>query len=317
MKKHLFLMLITIFTMPLFGQVDTTKVPFVAYWSVGDSYNFKISKTKQQWKEDKLTKDEQKSQVVNFTVIDSTETSYTISWSYENDLGNTYQIPEELLEKFSKYQMTEVKYKTSEVGEFLEILNWEEIRAIMNGMFDDMIELLGKNDKIQQNAIDELMQPLRQVYSSKQGIEQLVLKDIQYFHFLMGLEYNITEPILYEDEFPNMFGGKPIKADGKMYFKDVDFEEGFCTVKQEVVLDPEDTKEVIKQMFKQMKLKDRELKKILKTAVFEIEDNNTYEYYYYPGIPHKIEIMRNTFLDMDKEKIRGIEKTVIELIYNE
>ena len=31
-------------TNSLFSQIDSTKVPFISYWSIGDSYDFKISK---------------------------------------------------------------------------------------------------------------------------------------------------------------------------------------------------------------------------------------------------------------------------------
>lgn len=304
-------------TTNLFSQIDSTKVAFVSYWSIGDSYDFKVSKIKQQWKEGKLTKDRKQDYVANFTVIDSTESSYTVKWSFENDLGNTYKIPEKLLNKFSKYKITEIEYKTSEVGDFIEILNWKEVAQTMNNMFDDIIEVLGEEDDKKKKALKTAMQPFKQIYSSKQGVEQLVLKELQYFHYPMGLEYDITKPLIYNEELPNMFGGKPIKAKAKLYFENVDFKDGFCVVKQEMSLDPNDTKEILKQVFKKMKLGDKGIKKALKSAVFQIEDRNVYEYYYNPGIPHRIETLRETIINIGKEKGKRIDKTIIELIYNE
>lgn len=317
MRKILSLIIILTISTNLFSQIDTTKVAFVSYWSIGDSYNFKVSKIKQQWKEGKLTKDQKQVYIANFTVIDSTENSYIIKWSYENDLGNTYKIPEKLLDKFSKYKITEIKYKTSEVGDLLEILNWKEVGETMNSMFDDIIEVLGDKNEKKRDALKTAMQPFKQIYSSKQGVEQLVLKELQYFHFPMGIEFDLNEPLIYDEELPNMFGGKPIKAKSKIYFENVDFEESFCIVKHEMSLNPDDTKKILKQVFKKMKLDDKAMKKALKTAVFKIEDRNTYEYYFNPGIPHKIETIRETIIDIDKEKGRRIDKTIIELIYNE
>ena len=317
MKKNVILIVLLLFATNSFSQVDTTNVAFVSYWSVGDSYDFKVSKIKKQWKKGILSKDRTQSYIANFTVIDSTASSYTIKWSYETNLGSTYNIPEKLLNKFSKYKLREVIYKTSEVGDFLEVLNWKEIGEITNSIFDEIIKLAGESDKDLKKKLITAMEPFKKIYSSKQGIEQLVLKELQYFHFPMGLEYNITEPILYEDEVPNMLGGKPIKAKGKVYFEDVDFDEGFCVMKQELKLNPDDTKEILKQVFKKMKLGGRKIKKGLKNAVFEINDHNTYEYYYYPGVPRKIETTRETIIDIDNKKAKGIEKTIIELIYNE
>jgi len=316
MRKTLSLITILLISTNLFSQIDTTKIAFVSYWSIGDSYNFKISKIKKQWKEGKLTKDQKQDYIANFKVIDSTENSYTINWSYENDLGNTYKIPEKLLDRFSKYKITEIKYKTSEVGYLIEILNWKEVGDTMNSMIVDIIEVLGDKDEMKKDALKTAMQPFKQIYSSKQGVEQLVLKELQYFHFPMGLEYDITEPLLYDDELPNMLGGRPIKAKAKLYFENVDFEESFCVIKQELSLDPKDTKDLLKQFFKQMKLGNKEVKKALETAVLQIEDKNVFEYYYNPGIPHRIETIRETIIDIDKAKVKNIDKTIIELIDN-
>ena len=316
MMKILSLITILLISTNLFSQIDTTKIAFVSYWSIGDSYNFKISKIKKQWKEGKLTKDQKQDYIANFKVIDSTENSYTINWSYENDLANTYKIPEKLLDRFSKYKITEIKYKTSEVGYLIEILNWKEVGDTMNSMIVDIIEVLGDKDEMKKDALKTAMQPFKQIYSSKQGVEQLVLKELQYFHFPMGLEYDITEPILYDDELPNMLGGRPIKAKAKLYFENVDFEESFCVIKQELSLDPKDTKDLVKQFYKQMKLGNKEVKKALETAVLQIEDKNVYEYYYNPGIPHRIETIRETIVDIDKVKVKNIDKTIIELIDN-
>ena len=316
MMKILSLITILLISTNLFSQIDTTKIAFVSYWSIGDSYNFKISKIKKQWKEGKLTKDQKQDYIANFKVIDSTENSYTINWSYENDLGNTYKIPEKLLDRFSKYKITEIKYKTSEVGYLIEILNWKEVGDTMNSMIVDIIEVLGDKDEMKKDALKTAMQPFKQIYSSKQGVEQLVLKELQYFHFPMGLEYDITEPLLYDDELTNMLGGRPIKAKAKLYFENVDFEESFCVIKQELSLDPKDTKDLLKQFFKQMKLGNKEVKKALETAVLQIEDKNVYEYYYNPGIPNRIETIRETIIDIDKEKVKNIDKTIIELIDN-
>lgn len=310
-------MIVVIFTTLSFSQIDSTKIPFVAYWSIGDSYNFKVSKIKKQWKDGNLTKNEEQSYIANFTVIDSTENSYTVNWSYENDLVNTYNIPKELISKFSKYKLTEIKYKTSELGDLLEIINWQEVGEIMNNMFDDLIEVLGENDEEKTNALNLAMQPFKQAYSAKEGVESLVLKEIQYFHFPMGLKYDITEPITYEDELPNMFGGEPIKADAKLYFENVDFEEGFCVLKQEMHLNEDDTKKMLKQLFFQMQIDEKGMKNALKTATVKIDDKNTYEYYFNPGIPHKIEAKRESLIDINNEKGKRLDITIIELIYNE
>jgi hypothetical protein len=56
MKKTFFLFTL-LFTASIFSQSDSTKVSFVAYWSLDDAYEYKVSKIKKQYKEGKLVKD--------------------------------------------------------------------------------------------------------------------------------------------------------------------------------------------------------------------------------------------------------------------
>lgn len=317
MKKYLNTAIFLFVCSSSFSQIDSTKVSFISYWSIGDSYDFKVSKIKQKWKNDELTKDENQQYIANFTVIDSTESSYTIKWSYENNLENNFKIPQKLIDKFEKYKLTEIEYKTSEVGDFIEILNWQQVCELMLNMVDDVVEVLSEDDETKKKALKDAMTPFKTVYSSKEGIENIVLKELMYFHFPMGVEFDISEPILYEDELPNMFGGNPIKADGKIYFDNVDFEEGFCIMYQELTLNPNDTMQLLKDFFIQSKIDGDAMKKALKTAEIKINDKNTYEYYFDPGVPHKIEAFRESIININNEKSKSIEKTIIELIYNE
>lgn len=300
-----------------FSQADSTSVSFVSYWSIGDSYDFKITKINQEWKNDEMVKDQTNSYIANFTVIDSTETSYTIKWSYENQLQNFSQLPEELVKNFSKNQVTEIIYKTSEVGDFVEVVNWKEISNQMNKMIDEVVDFVTKNDKSLKISVAQTMQTFRKIYSSKEGIEGFILKELQYFHFPMGLEFETSEPIVYEDELPNMLGGNPIKADGKMYFESVDFEEGFCIFKQELNLNEADTKAMLKLVYTQMQMDKAEIDRIMESSKFIVNDINHFEYYFYPGIPHKIETSRETIFNLKEIQGKKIEKNIIELIYQE
>lgn len=313
-NKLLLILIMGLLTIPLLSQDDSTKVAFVAYWSVGDSYDFRITKSKQNWKKDILVKNEHQSYISTFKVVDETDTSYTINWSYETDLENNFFVPAKLLERFSKYKTTEIKYRTSELGRFLEVLNWREVSDIMNNMFDDILEIVGENDNKKQEYLKNVLLPFKQMYSSKQGIEVLVLKELQYFHFPMGMEFDITEPYTYDEVLPNMLGGNPLNAIAIIYFEDVDFENGTCIMKQELSLDPVSTKIMLTQLFTRMKLNNYSVTKALETAVFKVDDINTFKYYFNPGIPIKIESKREFFLDINNETATGVEKTIIELI---
>lgn len=315
MKKPILFVAILLQSYLITAQVDTTYVPFVSYWSTGDAYKFQITKIKKQWKEGNLTKNDSSSYHVNFEVIDSTESSYTIKWSYEADPMGDFGLSEEFASTFEKYQNIDIIYKTSELGTFLGIQNWQEVSDMTKEIFSKVIDALSKEDKSKSKKVRKAMEPLLAVYSSKEGLEQVIFKELQYFHFPFGLEYAVNDTIKYEDQLPNMLGGDPFRADSKIYIEAVDFEEAYCTLIHTMKINSDDTKEMLRKLFKQMGMKDKDLKQALKTAVFDIQDRNHYEYFYYPGVPSIIETTRTTKMDIGNEGGESIEQTRIELVH--
>jgi hypothetical protein len=225
-----------------------------------------------------------------------------------------FNIPSDVTDRFSKYETTEVIYTTSEVGDFIAIENWEEISEMMTGVFSESIEYMSENGDLDEKEFTKIMQPIVDIYKSKEGIEQIALKEIQYFHFPMGLEYSTAEPVIYEDKLPNMFGGKYIRADAKIYFNYIDFDANYCVLIQEMKLNEKDTKRVLESLFQKMGLDNKATKAAMKDAKFNITDYNRYAYFYYPCIPYEIETSRITTVDVAGKVIEGIDINRIELL---
>ncbi|UAB82341.1 hypothetical protein INR76_06155 [Marixanthomonas sp. SCSIO 43207] len=325
MKKKTILLLFLFFSLTSYSQIDSTKVSFVAYWSIGDDYDFKISKVKREWKNDVLTKKDSSQYIANFKVLDSTENSYDIKWTYKNNIVSTFQEKAEKLfddkeavnKILRKNDFSKVIYKTNELGEFIEILNWKELGESTKLLLQEMLDNFEKKNPEKVNELRNAMNPIIEIYSSKQGIEQLAINELQYFHFPFGLEYDITEPIEYEQELPNVLGGKPILADATLTFEEVDFENNFCSLKEQTIINPDDTKRVVKELFSRMKIEESKAKETIDNAIFDITDLNYYQYYYNPGVPHYIYGGRKFILKMEQTNIEKIEELYIELIYDE
>ena len=314
MKKTSLLLVLIALTAGAFCQDDTTSVSYVAYWSVGDSYDFRVRKTTMQWTGDSLTKDEVSEYTANFEVVDSTESSYTILWTYSNELVNTWDIPEEMLDELSKYELSEVVYTTTELGEFTGIENWEELAEMMRSMFNDVFRIIAKGSE---EEFDKLMQagrPFLEMYSSKEGIEQMVLPELRLFHFPFGAMIDVGDTIRYEDQFPNLLGGDPIRADAKLWFEEVDFGEERSLLVQESKLNREDTMALLKEILSRMGAAGEDMARVLAEATYTIDTYNRYDFYYYPGVPVMIDFNRHMRIDIGDEKNRREDKITIELL---
>jgi len=61
-------------------------------------------------------------------------------------MAESLAIPSYFKQELTEFSNIEVIYKTSEVGDFLEIVNWEEISGVMTSTFDKIMDLSSKDD---------------------------------------------------------------------------------------------------------------------------------------------------------------------------
>lgn len=293
--------------------IDSPTIPFIARWSPGDLYAFRVTKTKRQWREDEVTMDNASSYLVHFEIMDSTATRYTIRWSFDYDFS---QLPldQRFYDMFAKYQTTEVIYTTTELGEFVGIENWQEISDNMKGITSLVLDIVSEEDPSMAASYQAALNPLLEVYNTKEGIEQTIFEELFFFHFPFGYEYDVSETLEYQDFLPNMFGGKPIRGDVQLYFDEVDYESATCKIIQEMQINPGDAKNAISSVIASMGLSDEEFDEAMRSAQFDITDYNQYEYNYDPGVPIKIETRREILMNLDNEEGRRVEETIIELV---
>lgn len=312
LQFNLCILFLTVFSTSFYAQEkkDSLKIQFISYWSKGDVYKFKVKKFEEKWKDDKIVKNDSIIYDATFTVLDSTATSYKIKWSYKIDIAKSFNLPSSIESAISKVKDMDIIYTTSEVGDFTGVENWEEISKKMKEMSSELMKLF-PDDK--DSEIKKVMQQLLDVYNSKEGIETYLAKDIQMFHYPFGAEFNTEEEFVYEEELPNPFGGKPIKAISTLYFDEVDEENSRCVFYRNMSIDPKDTKELVADVFKKLAPKDKSFKEFAKNMVFEVNDTNGYDYVYNPGVPIYIFNEREIIMKVDKKNEKKIERLEIEL----
>jgi hypothetical protein len=207
MKKFVFFLFIICLTasdLSAQNVVTDTSASVVAYWKKGDKKTFTHKKITEKSKEEKIKKDSATHQVI-ITVLDETDTSYTLEWRYQG-MPSSNKTNKEVAGLYMLLNELRVLYKTDENGSFMEVINMDEVLTYLNKSFD----LLLKNSDLNHFGSDA-MDELKSILSSRQSVEILLLKDVQLFHTLYGSEYSSTKQS--EDvELPNVIGGDPFPA---------------------------------------------------------------------------------------------------------
>lgn len=314
MKKNTLLLIVfLIIYLNIFAQKHK-QISFIAYWNLGDTYTYQITKVKLKQKNNIPTENNIRTYKATFEVIDSTNSEYTIKWTLDNFSTNELNIPVEILEKTSQYSLNEVIYKTTETGVFIEIVNWQEIAEYMNASFNSIIQYFVTEKGISKESFEKSLYPLMNTFTSKEGIEQVLLKEIILFHTPMGYMYDTNKKIKYKDLLPNVFGGPHLNANGVMFFKNIDTSYSRCTIINELEINNNDAKKFLKDFMLRIGINELEVNKSIKKSSLKIKDRKTLDYFYYPGIPNKIEYKRETIFKVIDDSFYNMENMTIELI---
>jgi hypothetical protein len=230
------------------------------------------------------------------------------------------EISEEFNSVIEKYKIIKIIYTTDELGSFRDIVNWKEIRDLMLALFDKLPVMVSDKSK----DFSKVLKPFKDIYSSKEGISSLILKEVQVFHYPMGLEFNDKDTLSYEELLPNMFGGDPIKGNGKFYFQTIDRENNSCTFVNKLELDTTDSKRVVVDLmnsilankkYKSKAEKEKEIEELnaeFSKMSIDVTDNNAFTYRYYPGWPVNIHTKRTSKITSKDSVGYRIDEIIIE-----
>lgn len=220
MKKILLLALILLTTISTSAQINMadSTAQVIAYWDKGEKQAYRIITEKFKIKDSDTISKKVSSYDVDITVLDSTKNSYTVQWLYStiksNEDNNSIQ---KVLNLTSNMK---VIFKTDELGAFVEVVNWKEIR-----------DYIQKSTKILQNdvkKVPELVQLIKQLekqFSTKEAIESASIKDIQQFHTFHGANYKLGEILEANLKVPNIFGLEPFDSHTTVFLDEINEED--------------------------------------------------------------------------------------------
>jgi hypothetical protein len=232
MKKFTLFSLLNLCIMPLFAQINMadSTVQVVSYWDKGEKQNYTITLEKIKLKGEDTTSKELISYDVEVSVTGATKNSYTVQWDYKNFKTNDKN---ELTQELSKINKNmQVIYKTDEMGGFIEVINWKEIRAYNQKAIAVLRKKFGTAPEI-----EKMLKQIENSFSTKEAIEAASIKDIQQFHSFHGGKYKLHEEISDKIKVPNVLTNIPFDADYSLYLDEINETDNNYILRSSQVVD--------------------------------------------------------------------------------
>lgn len=224
MKKPLLISFLFFSSTCLFSQINKadSTVGIVGYWSLNEKQSYSIFKEKYKIIGSDTSDAHRFNYQVDITILDSTESSYTIEWYYRNFESFT---DNSIVLAFSRIsENLKVIIKTDEYGGIIEVVNWEEIR---DSIF--VATTLLKEEFKDVPYIDELINKTNNNFLTKENIESGSIGDIVLFYYFHGGLYKLNDVLEAEIQLPNLYGGNPFDADVSIWLDEIN-EEDFNSV---------------------------------------------------------------------------------------
>ena len=293
MSRYLTL-LVCLFTAALPGQteaIDTTRAAFVAYWSVGDSYSFEVSKISNVYVNDVNTKSDTIRYRSTFEVVDSTAEQYTIKYTFGQTYTNTQATDPAVAEALDSFALDHLLYTTDTYGRFQRLTNWEPFAAAMEqGFRAGAVSAMAGRSEADVANYEQIIAPLRAAYATESGILNKVVGELQHFHMFYGGTYRYGDTLRFEDQLGNMYAADtPYPVASEVFLEALNYADDFAVVRYYNTLQPAATdifRKTLRNNYPDIASREGHL---FDAADFDVRDDNWYAFYYYPGIPYRIE----------------------------
>ncbi len=203
---------------------EDSTVQVIGYWNNGETQSYVVSLEKYRIKGDDTTSSEIVTQEVDITVRDSTTTSYTVEWLYKNSSVQTDNVLVSKLALLS--ENLKILIMTDEMGAFVEVVNWEEVRDFMRKGID-----LIRKDLSDSSMVDQVVTQMMTMFSSREAIQSVACKEILQYYSFHGARYKLDEVYSATARAPNIFGGEPFDAEVTVVLDEIDSEDHSCILR--------------------------------------------------------------------------------------
>jgi hypothetical protein len=254
------------------STLKDSAVNCVARWRSGEKRTYLITHEKSTITESGRSAPFRFAYEAQVSVLDSTARSYTVKW--------VFHIPDEykkmhagLADSLPAFNGMTMIFKTSEMGAFVELINWEEVRDAYFRQTE--ISLSKKNNSIAATAIKHA----KEMFGSREAVESALIKEIQLFYTPYGYQFT-TKVVSSDAGIPNPFGGDSFPAHQTYQITDIDRTKDAFSLVIHLKTDKAALSNLIDPMLRKMGVKDDAEMAKLRTqmATYDMQDHSEYNF---------------------------------------
>ena len=183
-------------------EVGTEQIDFLPQWRPGQI--IQVGRSESQ--EDSGSEIGISSTPVEIEVLEASTDGFVLAW----EMGDTavdyaaLALPDGTWEELLELSEIRMVYEAGPSGEYLGILNLDEVKDKMEQLIDFLVEAGGIGP--------EEVEQFREIALSDEAIQVTAAQDLILYHSLYGLRIDATTTEVWDTSLPNVFGGEPFPA---------------------------------------------------------------------------------------------------------
>lgn len=294
------------------ASLAQTAIAFEPHWKAGQSFDYTFTKSRTQSGPGIRPSAGGATTPIALKVIESNDQGAVLGWTPgKTGVNDASAAANPLTEKMSSLMDgITVEIEVDGDGSVASVRNWEEVRAKTGEAIKLVVDSLRDSD-MNANQLAAVENQISSMFQTQDQIETYVLNNVQLLFALYGKELSEGEPLEYEDELPNPFGGDPFPATGSFELTNYDADSHSASVTWTQTLDPERARQIMTESMKRLaEAAGRNVPEGELPTRYDIRDHAEFEFDTQLGLITRLKHQRTGTVD---EQTR-IDTVVYELV---
>ena len=215
------------------------------------------------------------------TILEVSDSSYTIEWNYYEGSTDKLNIEEEEDEDLYKeidrlFEKLRIVYTTDKFGIYEGIINMQEIETILTDALQDFVSTNFEDQKE-----GEMFFELMNAMLLSEEMEDEISSEIQAYHYYLGEIFSDTLA-QYDEEIPSQMGKETIAVKGEVQVL-INAVGSTIKINDKKVFDPIALKKAMIGAGKEIKKGKKKMKQAFGDHEFDMIDTEKYTYYFQTG----------------------------------